>query len=133
MKHFDVVAGVVINDSRVLCLQKGLTKYDYTRYKWEFPGGKIEEGETPPQALRRELIEELNLDVKVESHLITVMHKYKDFSITLRAYLCHADMIQVTLTEHSAFKWASIDEIANIDWCEADVAIAKAVIRELNH
>lgn len=133
MKHFDVVAGVVINDSRVLCLQKGFTKYDYTRYKWEFPGGKIEEGETPPQALRRELIEELDLDVKVESHLITVMHEYKDFSITLRAYLCHADMIQVTLTEHSAFKWASIDEIANIDWCEADVAIAKAVIRELNH
>ena len=133
MKHYDVVAGVVINDNKVLCLLKGLTKYEYISHKWEFPGGKIEYGETPSEALRRELLEELQLEVKVCTHLITVKHEYKDFSITLRAYLCHANMTKISLTEHAAYKWANTDEIEKLEWCAADVAIVNAIVAELGH
>ncbi len=64
MKHYNVVAAVVCHDGKYLCMQKGKTKFDYTSYKWEFPGGKIEPGETPQQALARELMEEMEYPVR---------------------------------------------------------------------
>lgn len=132
MKHYNVVAGVIINDDKVLCLQKGLTRYEYTSYRWEFPGGKIEERETPEHALRRELLEELKINVEIKSHLITVEHKYDDFGITLHAYLCRTSNNDVILTEHVSFKWAELDEIIDLEWCAADVSIAQAVVKELS-
>lgn len=86
MKHYNVVAAVVCHDGKYLCMQKGKTKFEYTSYKWEFPGGKIELGETPQQALARELMEEMEYPVEVGEELVTVNHEYPDFSITMTAF-----------------------------------------------
>ena len=74
-KHYNVVAAVVEVDGKVLCMQRGVTRYSYTSHLWEFPGGKIEDGETPEQALHRELIEEMDFDVEVHEHMATVFKR----------------------------------------------------------
>ena len=88
MKHYNVVAAVVCHDGKYLCMQKGKTKFEYTSYKWEFPGGKIEPGETPQQALARELMEEMEYPVEVGEELVTVNHEYPDFSIANSTSKC---------------------------------------------
>lgn len=127
LKHYDVVAGVVMHQGRVLCLRKGVTRFAYTTHHWEFPGGKIEPGETPQQALQRELREELSLEVIVTEHLITVHHNYPDFAITLRAYLCQATHPRLRLTEHDQAAWLTANQLSSLDWCEADRPIAQCV------
>lgn len=128
--HYHVVAGIVSNNrNEILCMRKGHTRYAYTSHRWEFPGGKIEAGETPEQALRRELKEELNLDVVVDCHVLTVEHHYPDFSLTMAAYRCTtAHPERVILREHEAMAWLSIDQLSTLNWCAADVPIAKALI-----
>ena len=119
-KHYNVVAAVIEVDGKVLCMQRGVTRYSYTSHLWEFPGGKIEPGETPQQALHRELLEEMDLDVEVQEHLATVTHDYPDFTITLAAYHCKADTTAFTMREHAACRWLRWDELATLDWCAAD-------------
>ena len=119
-KHYNVVAAVIEVDGKVLCMQRGVTRYEYTSHRWEFPGGKIEPGETPQQALHRELIEEMELDVEVHEHLATVTHDYPDFTITLAAYRCVAKTRDFTMREHAANRWLSWDELPLLEWCAAD-------------
>lgn len=126
VKCLDVVAGVIMHDNKVLCVKKGTTRYDYTSNKWEFPGGKTEHGETHEQALARELLEELNMNVRVGKHLVSVNHTYPDFNITLHAYVCCAESNSVTLKEHVAMQWVVPKDLTGLDWCEADIAIAQA-------
>lgn len=132
MKHFNVVCAVVVNDGKVLCMQKGKTKYDYTSFRWEFPGGKIEEGETPQQALHRELIEEMDYDVVVGKHIVTINHTYPDFSITMEAFLCDAPTRTFRMKEHAASQWVEPKMLHNIAWCAADGPIADAVAQVLS-
>ncbi len=122
-KHYNVVAAVVCIDGKYLCMQKGKTKFDYTSYKWEFPGGKIEPGETPQEALKRELMEEMDYPVEVGEEIAAVTHEYPDFSITLTAFLCKPLAKCFRLTEHVAFEWHGKDELAAVDWAAADVDI----------
>jgi len=119
-KHYNVVAAVIEVNGKVLCMQRGSTRYSYTSHLWEFPGGKIEEGETPQQALHRELLEEMDLDVEVREHLATVTHDYPDFTITLAAYRCVADTTQFTMREHAASRWLPWSELMTLPWCAAD-------------
>lgn len=128
-KHLDVVAGVVFHDDKVLCLQKGLTKFAYTSYKYEFPGGKIEPGETPPEALQRELLEELDLKVSVGPLLATVDYDYPDFSITLRAYACTPLGTHFELREHVAARFISRPELRSLPWAGADAAVVETLLR----
>lgn len=128
MKHYDVVAAVICRGDKILCMQKGNTKYAYTSYKYEFPGGKIEPGETGRDALHRELIEEMDYDVAVGREIVTVNHDYPDFSISLTAYYCEAASADFHMNEHVGYKWCSCEELSKIDWAAADVAIAEAVV-----
>lgn len=135
-RHYNVVAAVVrltaaqagredlAPDTPVyLCMQKGLTRYAYTTEHWEFPGGKVEEGETEPQALRRELQEEMDYDVNVERHLITIDHRYPDFGLTMACYLCTASDAHFVRKEHRDHRWLTPDEMADLPWCEADAPV----------
>lgn len=119
-KHHQVVAAVVEVDGKVLCMQRGESRFPYTSHKWEFPGGKIEPGETPEQALHRELLEEMDFDVEVHELLATVTHDYPDFTITLAAYRCTASTMDFTMREHTASRWLPWDELKILPWCAAD-------------
>ena len=119
-KHYNVVAAVIAVDGKVLCMQRGVTRYSYTSHLWEFPGGKIEPGETPEQALHRELLEEMELDVEVHELLATVTHDYPDFSITLAAYRCTAPARDLVMREHAASCWLPWSELPSLPWCAAD-------------
>ena len=119
-KHYNVVAAVIEVDGKVLCMQRGVTRYSYTSHLWEFPGGKIEEGETPEQALHRELLEEMALEVEVHEHLATVTHDYPDFTITLAAYRCTASTRDFIMREHASSRWLPWDKLMTLDGCAAD-------------
>ncbi len=123
MKHYCVVAAAVCRDGKYLCMQKGKTKYEYTSYKWEFPGGKIEPGETPRQALARELMEEMNYPVDVGKEVVRVNHEYPDFSIEMTAFLCYPQVESFEMKEHVAFNWRGKETLAKLDWAAADVGI----------
>lgn len=128
MKHLEVVAAIIIVDQKILCVQRGVTRYAYTSNKYEFPGGKIEQGETPEQALRREIQEELQLDIRIDQHFLTVTHAYPDFTITLHCYLCTCSHPDLTLTEHVDAKWMERDLIATLDWVEADREVLEKIV-----
>ena len=116
-KKIHVVAALIRNGNKVFATQRGYGKY---KDWWEFPGGKIEPGETPEQALHRELIEEMDFDVEVCEHLATVTHDYPDFTITLAAYRCKASTTAFTMREHAASRWLPWNELSTLPWCAAD-------------
>lgn len=120
MKHYEVVAAVVVDNGKILCARRGETRYDYTSLKYEFPGGKIEPGETPEEALRRELREEMDYPVEVVRPLCIVSHTYPDFSITMQVFVCKPLAAQPTLREHRSCCWLAPDELGSLDWAAAD-------------
>lgn len=126
-KHYNVVAAVVEHDGKILCMQRPMGKYSYTSFHWEFPGGKVEVGETPQEALHRELLEEMDYDVRVGEHITTVEHEYPDFMITMAAYWCEASTKDFNRKEHADHKWLSVEELDTLDWCAADLPIVKAI------
>lgn len=128
MKTIEVVAAIIQNNHKILCVQRGPAKLDYIHHKFEFPGGKIEPGETGEEAIARELREELQLDVPEATYFMTVDHTYPDFHITMHAFLCPVSHRYIVLTEHIDAKWLSLDELPNLDWAAADLPIVKKLM-----
>lgn len=129
MKKIAVVAAIIKYEDKILCVQRNSNKYDYLSYKYEFPGGKVEIGESNEAALIREIKEELHMDIEVESHFYTVEHQYPDFAITMKSFLCSVKDDALTLTEHIAFKWLKKEELESLDWAAADIPIVENLIK----
>jgi 8-oxo-dGTP diphosphatase len=132
MKQVVVVAAIIQSSEQVLCVQRGLSKLDYISQKWEFPGGKIEDGETEPLALQREIREELKIDVVVADKFLTVDHTYPDFNLIMETFLCTPEsdgFPELTLTEHLSYKWLAVqsEEFVGLDWAAADIPIVNAL------
>ncbi|MCZ8145268.1 (deoxy)nucleoside triphosphate pyrophosphohydrolase [Flavobacterium sp.] len=125
MKTVEVVAAVIIHENKILCLQRNDSKFDYIAYKYEFPGGKVEENETSELALIREISEELNLTIEIKEHFLTVDHSYPDFRIIMHSYICNCNSTELILNEHVDFKWLSKDELFQLDWAAADIPIVE--------
>lgn len=130
MKQISVVAAVIRHHDLYLCVRRGPAKYDYIANKWEFPGGKVESGETNEEAILREIKEELKMDIKIQSFLMTVSHTYPDFHLTMDTFLCETSSKELTLTEHQDFLWLPKDKLSNLDWAAADLPIV-AKLRSL--
>jgi 8-oxo-dGTP diphosphatase len=121
MKSIEVVAAIIENENQFLCVKRAKSKYPYISMKFEFPGGKVEVGESLEQAIIREISEELNLSISVKSHLSTVTHDYPDFRIKMHGYLCTCENRVLVLREHLDAVWANRDALSVFDWAAADI------------
>lgn len=130
MKHLTVTAAILIEKNEILCMQRGPGKYPYISYKYEFPGGKLEPGESHEECLRRELQEEMDIhvDVKPEHFFMTVDYTYDDFSITMHSYLCPVQSRHFVRKEHVDHKWMPAKELHTLDWAPADIPIMKKLM-----
>lgn len=91
MKEIEVVAAIIKNDNKILCTQRDVSKNEEVSFKWEFPGGKIESGETQEEALAREIKEELNIDINIENYFMEVNYFYTSFKLKMHTYLCNTE------------------------------------------
>lgn len=128
MKHIEVVAGIIKDGDKIFATQRG---YGEFKDGWEFPGGKMEPGETPQQALVRELKEELAIDVNVGEFLCTVDYDYPTFHLTMHCFYCSVIGGELTLLEHEASKWLKMTELHSVNWLPADVDVVAALERNL--
>lgn len=124
-KHIEVVAAIIVRDRRIFATQRG---YGEWKDWWEFPGGKIEHGETPEDALKREIREELATEIEVDELLTTVEYDYPKFHLTMHCYLCTIISGDLSLLEHEDARWLAIDELDSVKWLPAD----KDVIEKLS-
>ena len=126
-KHYNVVAAVVVDDGKYLCMQRCRSKYDYISEHWEFPGGKIEPGEKPEEALKREIKEELKAEISVGDDLGLVEYDYPNFHLNMRCFMCSLVSDDVTLLEHEAMKWLTAETIDTVNWLPADKPMTEKI------
>ena len=121
MKRIQVVAAIIHDaEGRIFATQRG---YGEFKDGWEFPGGKMEAGETPEEALRREIWEELETRIEVERLVETVEYDYPQFHLTMHCYLCRVESGRLELKEHEAARWLTKEELDEVDWLPADLQI----------
>lgn len=120
MKTVRVVAAVIKKDNRIFATQRG---YGEFKDGWEFPGGKIEPGETPQQALEREIREELNTEICVGERIDTIEFDYPEFHLSMDCFWCEIVRGELELREHEAAKWLTKAMLYSVDWLPADVGL----------
>ena len=120
MKTIEVVAAVIVRDGRVFATQRG---YGDFKDMWEFPGGKMECGESREDALKREIREELAADISVDKFLETVEFDYPKFHLILHCFLCSLNGESLSLLEHESARWLTSQELDSVDWLPADLSV----------
>lgn len=129
-KHIHVSCAIIEQDGLLLAAQRSAAMS--LPLKWEFPGGKINEGESPAECLKRELFEELEIDVVVGQPFKPAIHHYPTFSVTLYPFICTILSGEITLNEHTAISWLSPSELHTLDWAEADWPIIEQYRKALD-
>ena len=129
LKTVNVVAAIIIEQGKVFATQRG---YGAFKDGWEFPGGKIEPGETAREALAREIREELDTEIEVGEHLYTVECDYPDFHLSMQCFLCRITSGDLVLREHEAARWLGAQELWSVDWLPADVEVVKVLAEWFN-
>ena len=122
MKHIEVVAAIIRKEDKIFATQRG---YGDWKDWWEFPGGKMEAGETPEDALKREIKEELSADISVDEFITTVEYDYPAFHLTMHCYLCTLLNEAMHLNEHEAARWLSKAELRSVKWLPADLEVVE--------
>ena len=120
MKVIEVVAAILQRDGAYFATQRGYGEFEGM---WEFPGGKIELGEEREEALKREIGEELAVEIVVEELVCTVEYDYPNFHLTMHCYFCSIANGEVELLEHKSARWLAHDELDSVEWLPADVAV----------
>ena len=128
MKTIKVVAAVIKNEDKIFATQRG---YGEFKDGWEFPGGKIEAGETPQQALKREIREELDTVIEVGKHIDTIEYDYPTFHLSMQCFWCTIVEGNLVLKEHEAAKWLSKETLYSVDWLPADIDAVDAISKRL--
>ena len=126
MKQIEVVAAIIRKDNKIFATQRG---YGEWQDWWKFPGGKMEAGETPEQALVREIREELSAEISVEELLCTVEYDYPKFHLSMHCYLCSLIGEALHLNEHEAAKWLAKEDLDSVKWLPADVIVIETIKR----
>ena len=124
LKQIEVVAAIIRKGDKIFATQRG---YGEWKDLWEFPGGKMEAGETPEEALKREIREELSTEISVEEFLCTVEYDYPKFCLKMHCYLCSLLTEALHLNEHEAAKWLSKEELDSVKWLPADLLVIDAL------
>ena len=124
MKTVKVVAAIIIHENKIFATQRG---YGEFKDGWEFPGGKIEPGETPQEALAREIKEELDIEIKVKDFLETVEYDYPTFHLSMDCFFCTIKSGELVLKEHEAAKWLTVETLDSVDWLPADQRLIEGI------
>ena len=128
MKTIEVVAAIIRKEDKIFTTQRG---YGDFKDWWEFPGGKMEAGEAPEDALVREIKEELSTDISVDKFLYTVDYDYPKFHLTMHCYMCSLLSDALHLNEHEAAKWLNREDIHSVNWLPADEILLPMILEEL--
>lgn len=124
MKAIRVVAAIITYEDKIFATQRGYGEFEGG---WEFPGGKVEEGETPEEALVREIKEELDVEVEVEELLDTVEYDYPKFHLSMDCFICKVKYGDFVLKEHKNAKWLTKDTLNSVGWLPADEGLVKKI------
>lgn len=124
MKSVEVAAAVIYKEGKYFATQRGYGEFEGM---WEFPGGKIEPGETPQEALKREIQEELGIDIEINVHLCTTEYDYTSFHLTMYCYLCNIISGQMELREHKSALWLAPDSLDQVTWLPADKEVIEKI------
>ncbi|MDD3138522.1 MAG: (deoxy)nucleoside triphosphate pyrophosphohydrolase [Lachnospiraceae bacterium] len=122
MKKIEVVAAIIKDGEKILATQRGYGEFVGS---WEFPGGKMEVGESREYALRREILEELEVTIEVDDYLLTVEYIYPSFHLTMHCYFCHVVEGTINFVEHLAGCWLKKDELDSVKWLPADIDVVE--------
>jgi 8-oxo-dGTP diphosphatase len=125
MRPVEVCCAVIVRNRQVLATRRSASMPH--PFRWEFPGGKIRQGETPAQCITREIREELGISVTAERQLSPVLHRYAGHTVTLIPLICSAGEEKIVLAEHDRYRWVSCSELDLLDWLEADREVVEQV------
>ncbi len=127
MKTIEVVAAIIRKEDKIFATQRG---YGDFKDWWEFPGGKVEAGETPEEALIREIKEELSTEISIDKFLYTVEYDYPNFHLTMHCYICSLLSEAMHLNEHEAARWLKKEDIHTVNWLPADEILLPMISEE---